>query len=384
MEIYTPENTASLDRAILWQYEKAERLKSLIGAQQTFFDSAVTDFWNSYRDDTFNLDTANAFGLRVWGSILGVDRPNYDSYVPVTVSSDAVPVGLQPSTTWTWTRTTANGERVYYDPTETWAYWYSTTKGWIFSIVLDVGNEGVIDYFVSHDYPDTITVSGTGTLADTAYPFLQLDTGGYPQYNKPGSGQIIFENFPSVGWDLLSAEAGFEEWRSNNFDPLPPKIWTNIGDKGSPAPILTYTVPIDQYIGQGAFSGTITLSSDTENIPFSDEMYRALLRARLMLMRMTATIPNINRYMEFLFPNNSAAVTDGLNMTISYRFIKELTEEEAAVLSVDGVLPRPAGVKATLFGSEEETQFGFEGQYRLAADSSTQLRNFDSASFAAE
>ena len=288
MDIYTPENTANLKRVILWQYEKAERLKALIQYQQDFFDDAVTDFWDSYRNDTFDLDTADSFGLRVWGIMLGVDRPFYDVA-----------------------------------------------------------------------YPEFIEVVGAGTSsANDAYTEGGTNNDRPTYINSTGDGDVFFGG---VGWQIKD-DAGFTIYSNTSTAIAPPKTGWTVGTGSSPAPTLEYTL--------------VT--------PFTDEMYRQLLKSRLMLMRMTATIPNINRYIEFLFPNNSVAVTDGLNMTISYRFLKPLTLEEQAVLSVDGVLPHPAGVEAIQIIVSGETNFGFEGQYRDAADSGTQLSNFDNSTFIEE
>lgn len=182
MKIYTPDNTASLNEAILWQYENAERLKALILAQQTFFEDAVTTFWDDYLDNIFNISTADSFGLRMWGIILGIQRPSYD-------------------------------------------------------------------------------VGGTPTT-------------------------------------------------------------------------------------------------------FSDEQYRLLLKSRVMLMRMNASSFDINKYLSFLFSGNPVFLYDNLDMTITYFFNYHLSDEDTAVLAIDGVLPRPTGVKAIVEFAviDEPLIFGFSGQ----------------------
>ena len=63
----------------LWQYNDAERLKGIIANQQKFMDENVKDFYENLRDNVFNLANANTFGLSVWGSLLGVPRPTYES-----------------------------------------------------------------------------------------------------------------------------------------------------------------------------------------------------------------------------------------------------------------------------------------------------------------
>lgn len=61
----------------LWQYSDAEKLKGIIANQQAFMDTNVKDFFENLRDNVFNLSNADAFGLSVWGSLLGVPRPSY-------------------------------------------------------------------------------------------------------------------------------------------------------------------------------------------------------------------------------------------------------------------------------------------------------------------
>ena len=172
----------------MWQYDKADRLNSIIQNQQIFFDENVKAFWDDYRNNIFNLQTCDTFGLTVWGIILGVERPAY------------------------------------------------------------------------------------------------LD-----------------------GSTLIT---------------------------------------------------------------FTDEGYRTLLRARIMLMDMKADMASINRYIAFLFEGRPVAVYDNLNMTISYYFGFELTDEEAALIAIDGVLPRPTGVEAIALTSEAQEIFGFSGQQLGQLDNS--------------
>ena len=62
----------NLLRSILWQYENADKLKTLVIGQQEWINENHTDFWNDWIRDVFNLKTANAFGLAVWARILNV------------------------------------------------------------------------------------------------------------------------------------------------------------------------------------------------------------------------------------------------------------------------------------------------------------------------
>lgn len=78
MEVCNIQNTANLLECLLWQYDNAPRLRSLIEACQREFDGNTEDFWNNFYTNIFNLETANTFGLAVWGALLGVERPTYE------------------------------------------------------------------------------------------------------------------------------------------------------------------------------------------------------------------------------------------------------------------------------------------------------------------
>lgn len=68
-----------LKPVILWQYLDAEKLKSIVGNQQDFMDENVEDFFTDFNKDVLNIETANSFGLGVWGALLQVPRPVYSS-----------------------------------------------------------------------------------------------------------------------------------------------------------------------------------------------------------------------------------------------------------------------------------------------------------------
>lgn len=67
-----------LNPLILWQYLDAEKLKDIIAGQQSFMDENVGDFFTDFNKDVLNIETANSFGLGVWGALLQVPRPTYE------------------------------------------------------------------------------------------------------------------------------------------------------------------------------------------------------------------------------------------------------------------------------------------------------------------
>lgn len=76
--VYTTDTSINLGDCFLWQYDLANRLKSLMQAKQKFYKQSVSDFWLNWTTNVFNINTANTFGLSLWGSLLGITRPSYE------------------------------------------------------------------------------------------------------------------------------------------------------------------------------------------------------------------------------------------------------------------------------------------------------------------
>lgn len=62
--------SVDLTQALLWQYNDASRLQSLLAQKQSWYDVNQRDFWQNWYNDVFNLQTCNDFGLAVWAIIL--------------------------------------------------------------------------------------------------------------------------------------------------------------------------------------------------------------------------------------------------------------------------------------------------------------------------
>lgn len=80
----------NLLRALLWQYDSSPRLRAVLEAKQTWYDTNVTAFWTDWYRDVFDLRTANGFGLSVWAVILDLPLA-FD--IPATTT---VPFGFEP------------------------------------------------------------------------------------------------------------------------------------------------------------------------------------------------------------------------------------------------------------------------------------------------
>lgn len=79
--------SVNLMRALLWQYNDADRLQSVLQQKQDWYQENQAQFWEDWYRDVFNLITANEFGLTVWSIILDVPivvevQPPDDGEIP--------------------------------------------------------------------------------------------------------------------------------------------------------------------------------------------------------------------------------------------------------------------------------------------------------------
>lgn len=79
MRIQEFDFSVDLLRALLWQYNDAVGMQTLLSQKSAWYEENQTEFWNRWIEDVFNLKTANDFGCAVWGVILdiqlSIDQP---------------------------------------------------------------------------------------------------------------------------------------------------------------------------------------------------------------------------------------------------------------------------------------------------------------------
>ena len=77
MNTHTNDNSSSaeLDKCITWQYDKATNLVAFIGMLGDFFAQSTESLWDSWKAKVNDIETADDFGLSVWGKILNCRRP---------------------------------------------------------------------------------------------------------------------------------------------------------------------------------------------------------------------------------------------------------------------------------------------------------------------
>lgn len=93
-----------------------------------------------------------------------MSKPIYE-FDYVTYSDDASPSALQGSTYWYDTETTAGGDPVYYDTSDTYAYWFDATVP-VVTLIADVGTLPT-DYFIEGATPGEL--DGTGAWTGTVH-----------------------------------------------------------------------------------------------------------------------------------------------------------------------------------------------------------------------
>ena len=100
------------------------------------------------------------------------------------------------------------------------------------------------------------------------------------------------------------------------------------------------------------------------SMTLTTNQYSKLLLARLKIIKMRGTIPEINSLLNFLFGEyGKAYVIDNFNMTLTYRFNFNLTDLQKTIIQTIPILPKPAGVGITIVSLDNEV-FGFDGSGR--------------------
>lgn len=92
-----------------------------------------------------------------------------------------------------------------------------------------------------------------------------------------------------------------------------------------------------------AMFSALTIDQDGQ---LSNELYRLVIKAKIIKNNGDATIDNILYGMNFLLPNAiTLRVTDGEDMSFSIEFYGQITELERYALLNAGLVPKPQGVR---------------------------------------
>ncbi len=74
MEILQIDPQIDLKQCLLWQYNNAPALRALLLQKEDWYKAHQQEFWEYWYNNVFNLETADNFGLQVWGEILDFPR----------------------------------------------------------------------------------------------------------------------------------------------------------------------------------------------------------------------------------------------------------------------------------------------------------------------
>lgn len=105
----------------------------------------------------------------------------------------------------------------------------------------------------------------------------------------------------------------------------------------------TFGSPSAQCGGVSSMCAPITISQDAQ---LSSEMYRIVIKAKIIRNNSDATIESILDGLNFIFPMaRFVELIDGENMSFSLRFDGALTPLEQYVLTSGKIMPKPQGVR---------------------------------------
>lgn len=99
----------------------------------------------------------------------------------------------------------------------------------------------------------------------------------------------------------------------------------------------------DEFGDDGAMFSALTIDQDGQ---LSDDLYRLVIKAKIIKNNGDATIENILDGMNFLLPRADVLrVTDGEDMSFSIEFYGEITNLERFALLNAGLVPKPQAVR---------------------------------------
>lgn len=107
----------------------------------------------------------------------------------------------------------------------------------------------------------------------------------------------------------------------------------------------------------GAFIGQpwLTYKKDGVATRISDSLYRRILKGKIYLITSNGSLASINKYLSIVF-DSKIIVSDGFDMSITYRTNSELTDEEEAVK--EELFIYPAAVKTNIAVIDPQNYIG--------------------------
>lgn len=356
-----------LKQSILWQYNDAKNLISLIDQKQIWYDVNQSGFWGVWTEIVFNLTTADIFGAAIWSIILDV---------PLLVTD--LPFVEQP--TWGFNAYKITG----FDDT-----FVINESG--DNIVTASGAFVVTGSGISSSLSVGMSVSGVGISPDTVIVSIVSNTIIYISH------LMTVDSLESLTFSLdqdgvLDSGSAIVTGLSDTSVIHPGMAVSGTGIPGSTSVLnilsstsitlsenatetgintLTFSVTGDGNLTDPGLINTYrnfeqgNFSQFNQNLNLSVEEQRWLLRLRYFQLTTLTNIagfePNltysINKFLDYLCTDNdinyegTVYVLDNLDMTITYHFTSTTFPSPLlnALIFLD-IWPRPAGVGVLFTG----------------------------------
>lgn len=307
--------SSELDKVITWQYDNATNLIAIVDMMKEFFTESTTKFWDNWPVDVVNIDTANDFGLCVWGKLLNIPWLETYTVIPDQMVSD-------------------DGELVLtkrYMPTGIMSrdtkFYFGGDPATIY-ILQDPEN-----YFCYRDETHCLMPA----KSDNFYALTYAITTGNKTHDMD---DVVC---PGYFESTVSNSMKVSSW----FDPSDPITITPLRDD---CPIYTFRKVPSKKISTGKISS---------------ELYRKILKAKVKLLSRNATIPDYCEFINAVF-DGKVKVIDGLDMSLKFED-NGLDGEQKSVFDnhMDVIIAYPSGVRDN--NKSNSPIFALDGQQKVAS-----------------
>ena len=310
--------SSELDKVITWQYDNAANLIAIVDMMKEFFTESTTKLWNNWPVDVVNIDTANDFGLCVWGKLLNVPWLETYTVTPDQMVSDDG--GLVLTKRYVPTGIFSRDSRFIYGGDKMAPY-----------IVSDPEN-----YFCYRDETHCLMPAKSSSSSSIYALTYAITTGNTTQ---------DMDDVVCLGYFVSTTSNSMKV--SSWFDPSDTKTITPLRDD---CPFYIFRKVPSKKISTGKISS---------------ELYRKILKARVKLLSSNATIPDYCEFINTVF-DGKVKVIDGLDMSLKFED-NGLDGEQKSVFDnhMDVIIAYPSGVRDNI--KSYSPIFALDGQQRVAS-----------------
>lgn len=308
--------SSELDKVITWQYDNAANLIAIVDMMKEFFTESTTKLWNNWPVDVVNIDTANDFGLCVWGKLLNVPWLETYTVTPDQMVSDDG--GLVLTKRYVPTGILSRDSSFIYGGDKMAPY-----------IVSDPEN-----YFCYRDETHCLMPAKS---SNSIYALTYAITTGNTTQDM--------DDVVCLGYFVSTTSNSMKV--SSWFDPSDTITITPLRDD---CPFYIFRKVPSKKISTGKISS---------------ELYRKILKARVKLLSSNATIPDYCEFINTVF-DGKVKVIDGLDMSLKFED-NGLDGEQKSVFDnhMDVIIAYPSGVRDNI--KSYSPIFALDGQQGVAS-----------------